>query len=85
MNLPLGYRYSATYAGIRAQPRNDLALIVSGVPAAAAAVFTQNRVQAAPVKLCRQHLRASRGQVGAALGQIFLPCFLERQLGKLLR
>ena len=67
MNLPLGYRYSATYAGIRAQPRNDLALIVSGVPAAAAAVFTQNRVQAAPVKLCRQHLRASRGQVGAIL------------------
>ena len=67
MNLPLGYRYSATYAGIRAQPRNDLALIVSGVPAAAAAVFTQNRVQAAPVKLCRQHLRISRGQVGAIL------------------
>ena len=67
MNLPLGYRYSATYAGIRAQPRDDIALIVSGVPAAAAAVFTQNRVQAAPVKLCRQHLRASRGQVGAIL------------------
>ncbi|HET9318894.1 MAG TPA: bifunctional glutamate N-acetyltransferase/amino-acid acetyltransferase ArgJ [Bryobacteraceae bacterium] len=67
MNLPLGYRYSATYAGIRAQPRDDLALIVSGVPAAAAAVFTQNRVQAAPVKLCRQHLRISRGQVGAIL------------------
>ena len=67
MNLPLGYRYSAAYAGIRAQPRDDIALIVSGVPAAAAAVFTQNRVQAAPVKLCRQHLRASRGQVGAIL------------------
>ncbi len=67
MNLPLGYRYSATYAGIRAQPRDDLALIVSGVPAAAAGVFTQNRAQAAPVKLCRQHLRASRGTVGAIL------------------
>lgn len=65
MNLPLGYRYSATYAGIRAQARDDLALIVSGVPAAAAGVFTQNRVQAAPVKLCRRHLRASRGTVGA--------------------
>ena len=65
MNLPLGYRYSATYAGIRAQARDDLALIVSGVPAAAAGVFTQNRVQAAPVKLCRRHLRVSRGTVGA--------------------
>ena len=67
MNLPLGFRYSATYAGIRADQRNDLGLIVSGVPASAAAVFTQNRVQAAPVKLCRQHLRVSRGQVGAIL------------------
>jgi glutamate N-acetyltransferase/amino-acid N-acetyltransferase len=67
LNLPLGYRYSSTYAGIRHEARDDLALIVSGVPAAAAAVFTQNRVQAAPVKLCRQHLRASRGLVGAIL------------------
>jgi len=67
LNLPLGYRYSATYAGIRQEARDDLALIVSGVPSAAAAVFTQNRVQAAPVKLCRQHLRASRGRVGAIL------------------
>ena len=67
MNLPLGYRYSALYAGIRAQARDDLALIVSGVPASAAGVFTQNRVQAAPVKLCRRHLRASRGTVGAIL------------------
>lgn len=67
MNLPLGYRYSAMYAGIRAQPRDDLALIVSAVPAAAAGVFTENRVQAAPVKLCRRHLRASRGTVGAIL------------------
>jgi glutamate N-acetyltransferase/amino-acid N-acetyltransferase len=67
LNLPLGYRYSTTYAGIRAQSRDDLALIVSGVPAAAAGAFTQNRVQAAPVKVCRQHLRMSRGRVGAIL------------------
>jgi glutamate N-acetyltransferase/amino-acid N-acetyltransferase len=67
LNLPLGYRYSATYAGIRHEERDDLALIVSGVPAAASAVFTQNRVQAAPVKLCRRHLRMSRGRVGAIL------------------
>src|SRR3982751_2721357 len=35
--------------------------------ATAAAVFTQNRVQAAPVKLCRRHLAASRGLVGAIM------------------
>jgi glutamate N-acetyltransferase / amino-acid N-acetyltransferase len=67
LNLPLGYRYSAVYAGIRKQAKDDLALIVSGVPAAAAGVFTQNRVQAAPVRLSKEHLRASRGQVGAIL------------------
>lgn len=67
MNLPLGYRYSTTYAGIRQERRDDLALIVSGVPAAAAAVFTQNRVQASPVRLCRKHLRSSRGTAGAIL------------------
>jgi glutamate N-acetyltransferase / amino-acid N-acetyltransferase len=67
LNLPLGYAYSAVYAGIRQTPKNDLALIVSGMPAAAAGVFTQNRVQAAPVRLSRRHLTLSRGQVGAVL------------------
>ena len=42
MNLPVGYRYAAMYAGIRAVAKDDLALIVSAVPANAAAVFTQN-------------------------------------------
>ena len=67
MNLPLGYRYATTYAGIRAVQRDDLSLIVSGMPATAAAVFTQNRAQAAPVRLARRHLAASRGLVGAVL------------------
>jgi glutamate N-acetyltransferase/amino-acid N-acetyltransferase len=67
LNLPLGYRYATTYAGIRAAERDDLSLIVSGMPAAAAAVFTQNRVQAAPVRLSRRHLAASRGLAGAVL------------------
>src|SRR3954462_9370552 len=67
MKLPLGFAYSAVYAGIRAAKKDDLALIVSGLPANAAAVFTQNRVQAAPVKLSRKNLTASRGQVGAVL------------------
>jgi len=67
LTLPLGYRYSATYAGIRQVEKEDLALIVTGLAANAAAVFTQNRVQAAPVKLSRRHLKLSRGQVGAIL------------------
>jgi glutamate N-acetyltransferase/amino-acid N-acetyltransferase len=67
MNLPLGYLYSATYAGIRAVEKDDLALIVSGLPANAAGVFTQNRVQAAPVRLSRRNLKAGKGLVGAVL------------------
>jgi len=66
-HLPLGYAYSAVYAGIRQTDRPDLTLIVSGLPANATAVFTQNRVQAAPVKLSRRHLKLSRGLVGALL------------------
>ena len=67
MNLPLGYAYATTYAGIRAVEKDDLALIVTGLPANAAAVFTQNRVQAAPVRLGRRHLAASGGQLGAVV------------------
>jgi len=67
LNLPLGYLYSATYAGIRQVEKDDLALIVSGLPANAAAVFTQNRVQAAPVRLSRLNLKKSGGLAGAIL------------------
>jgi len=67
MNLPLGFRYAATYAGIRKVAKNDLALIVSDTPASAAAVFTQNQVVAAPVTLARQNLRTTRGKVRAWL------------------
>jgi len=67
LNLPLGYAYSAVYAGIRQAERDDLALIVTGLDASAAAVFTRNRVQAAPVGLCRRHLALSKGRVGAIL------------------
>ena len=66
-DLPLGFKYATAYGGIRKQEKDDLALIVSGVPAAAAAVFTTNRVQAAPVKLARSNMRASKGLCGAIL------------------
>jgi len=67
VKLPAGYRYSSTYAGIRKVKKDDLALIVSDPPASAAAVFTQNRVQAAPVRIARFNLQKSRGRVGAVL------------------
>lgn len=67
MNLPLGYKYSSVYAGIRKARKDDLALIVSDEPAHAAGVFTKNLVAAAPVTICRKHLASSRRVVKAIL------------------
>lgn len=67
MNLPLGYRYAATYAGIRKHRGDDIGLIVSEPAAQTAAVFTQNLVQAAPVRIAHKHLRSSKGRVAAVL------------------
>lgn len=67
MKLPAGYRYASTYAGIRKEKRDDLALILSERPASAAGMFTRNRVKAAPVLLAQEHLRASRGIARAIL------------------
>ena len=67
MNVPLGYRFSATYAGIRKKQKLDLALMVSDTEATAAGVFTRNLVRAAPVLLCEQHLEKSDGHCRAII------------------
>ncbi len=67
MKLPVGYRYASAYAGIRKQRNNDLALIVPDLPANAAALFTQNMVRAAPVRIAQKNLKSSRGKVAAVL------------------
>ena len=55
--LAPGYRYAGVHCGIKPDPgRLDLALVVSDAPAAAAGVFTQNRVRAAPVRVCQERL-----------------------------
>ena len=56
--LPLGYKSAGIHCGIK-KSRKDLALIVSDCPAAAAGVFTLNKVQAAPVILSKKHLQES--------------------------
>ena len=68
MSLPLGFRYSTLYAGIRKANKHDLALIWSDEKATtAAAVFTSNRVKAAPVVVAQANLKKSRGRLRAAL------------------
>jgi glutamate N-acetyltransferase/amino-acid N-acetyltransferase len=60
-HLARGFRYAGIPSGLRANEpdRLDLALLESDRPAVAAGVFTQNRVCAAPVHVCRERLPAS--------------------------
>ncbi len=59
-HLAKGFRYAGVHCGIRSTgDRRDLALLVSDRPATAAGVFTQNRVRAAPVRVCQERLPAA--------------------------
>jgi glutamate N-acetyltransferase/amino-acid N-acetyltransferase len=64
MKLPKGFLASGVRAGIR-KKRPDLGLIVAPDGATAAAVFTQNRFQAAPVVLSKASLKKSGGRAKA--------------------
>ena len=62
-----GFRAAGISAGIKAAQKPDLALVVSETPATAAAWFTLNKVQAAPVLVSKEHLAASGGVVRAVV------------------
>jgi glutamate N-acetyltransferase/amino-acid N-acetyltransferase len=69
IHLARGFRFGAVNCGVRpGRDTADLALIVSDTPATAAGVFTQNRVCAAPVHVCRERLpsRNARGVIVCA-------------------
>ena len=58
-----GYSASGIYCGIRKNPnKKDLALIVSDVPASAAAVYTTNRVKGAPLLVTKAHIADGQAQ-----------------------
>jgi len=57
-----GFRFAALAAGLKKTGAPDLALMVADSPAAAAGVFTKNRVKAAPVVLSQGRLRGGRAQ-----------------------
>src|SRR6516165_7800249 len=59
-HLARGFRFAGLHCGIRGDSqRRDLAVAISDVPAAAAGVFTSNRVRAAPVRVCQERLPAA--------------------------
>jgi len=54
---PKGFLAAGVKAGIKQSGKEDVAVIYSVVPAAAAAVFTSNDMAAAPVILSREHIK----------------------------
>ena len=57
-----GFRFAGVACGIKESGRKDLALIVSERPAAAAAVFTRNRIKSPSVTAGAQNVRRGRLQ-----------------------
>ena len=52
-----GVRIGVTEAGIRKANRKDLTVVLIDAGSSVTGVFTQNRFCAAPVQVCREHLR----------------------------
>jgi glutamate N-acetyltransferase/amino-acid N-acetyltransferase len=65
-DLPKQFAFAATACGLK-KSGLDLAAIVSDVPCVAAAMFTTNLVQAAPVIVSKQNLQANRRRIRAVI------------------
>ena len=65
--LPKGFQFSAVTAGIKVSGKPDLALILAEPRTTAAALFTKNRIVAAPIEVGRAALAKSGGRVRAVL------------------
>src|ERR1700733_5490445 len=62
-SLPGGFRFAAVTAGLKPSGKPDFAVAVADQTASAAAMFTGNKVKAAPVQIGARHLQRSGGRV----------------------
>lgn len=60
-----GFQATGVSSGIKKDRRPDLGLIYSEKPSSVAAVFTKNRVKAAPIIVCQAHLNMNKGRARA--------------------
>src|SRR3954447_21009980 len=65
--IPRGFRFNAVTAGIKQSGAPDLALVEAASGTQAAALFTRNRVVAAPVTIGRRSLAQTNGRIRAVL------------------
>jgi glutamate N-acetyltransferase/amino-acid N-acetyltransferase len=61
--LPLGFRFAAVTAGLKPSGKPDFSVAVADQPASASAMFTANRVKAAPIVVGARHIEQSGGKV----------------------
>ncbi len=66
-SLPRGFLWGAVRAGIKPSGRADLSAIVAPGTATAAALYTTNKIQAAPLLIDRRHLAANAGRIHTVL------------------
>ena len=78
--IPRGFSFAAVRAGIKASGRPDLACAFATQPATAAAMFTSNKVIAAPLIVGQRHLEVGAlcHSLPAALQSIAAPVGIER-------
>lgn len=68
ITAPRGFAAGAVHCGIKASPSAlDLAVLAADAPVPAAALFTTNLAQAAPVLVSRQHLERANGHARAVV------------------
>lgn len=65
--IPAGFQFAAVRAGIKPSGKPDFACAVATASTTAAAMFTSNRVVAAPIVVGREFLKATAGSVRAVL------------------
>jgi glutamate N-acetyltransferase/amino-acid N-acetyltransferase len=65
--IPRGFSFAAVRAGIKASGNPDLSCAVADQPATAAAMFTSNKVIAAPLIVGQRHLQHSHQQLRMVL------------------
>jgi glutamate N-acetyltransferase/amino-acid N-acetyltransferase len=80
VTAPKGFMAAGVAAEVRKRGRLDLALLYSETPAAAAGVFTQNQVKAAPVLVTKEHLADRSAQAVVVNSGIANACTGEQGL-----
>ena len=68
ITAPAGFRTGAVHCGIKAEMSAlDLVVLAADTPASAAALFTRNLAQAAPVTVSREHIERAHGVARAVV------------------